>query len=188
MKKNCYISNTIESLKKLKEILEKIDKIKELHPLDIDFSEFQILKDEVKIIQGGLECSFNEINSIYNDISSFEDEIEIYKDLKDSEDAIKEYGYDFHHEGFSGGSCYVSIIDKVSQETLFKIRISDHELSEKNYLPAGVINDYSISKITAVWLELFFLQLSKMSEKDKKYLWENRLISELRPNIETIKN
>ena len=189
MKTNCYISNTVENLKKLTEILEKIDNMNETHPSDIDFNEFEILRDEVGMIQGGLEASLREIDRIYDEISSLEDEIEVYKDLKDSEDAIKECGYDFYHEGFSGGSCYVWILDRVSQEALFKIRISDHWLSDHNYLPAGVINISPISKISKEWLDIYFHCFNGMSAAKKEYLWENRLMSDLRPTIKIkIKN
>lgn len=170
-----YISETIENLKKLTSILQRIDEIKELNPLDIDFTELDSLKEKTQYIKGGIECSLEEFKEIYNEINNFRNEIEIYENLQKSEKVIQDSGYDFYHEGYFNGTCYITILNK--KEPLFKIRVSDHELSENNQLPAGVINKYAISKVSPEYLELFFIDYQNMTEEEKDVLWTNRPMS-----------
>lgn len=91
---------------------------------------------------------------------------------------LKKLGYQAEYDYINcNNSCYLKVIK--DSEILFIIRFSDHDLRAGNQLPAGVINDWydSIEYPALIsTLRCYIEEYSEMSEKEREYLWTNRLM------------
>ena len=106
--------------------------------------------------------------------------MEIKNAINKSINKIKEIGLYAKIDSISlETSYYIGISEKEATEYLFIIRMSDHDLKNDNYLPAGVIN-YSYcsndSVITKEEIIDYYNEVKNMDEEELKELWTNRYI------------
>lgn len=91
---------------------------------------------------------------------------------------LRKLGYQAEYDYINcNNSCYLKVIK--DNDILFIIRFSDHDLRAGNQLPAGVINDLydSIEYPASIsTLRCYLNEYYAMSEKEREYLWTNRLM------------
>lgn len=92
---------------------------------------------------------------------------------------IIELGFDAHISQEScNGSVYIDVFDK--GKIMFTLRISDHQLTHWNQMPAGVINTMDppfFCEISKEEIVDYVEEVNNMTEKQKDYLWSNRYIN-----------
>ena len=86
------------------------------------------------------------------------------------------YGYNVSICNRHTGSCYVSFCKQGKNTIDFIFRFSDHFLRKGNWIPAGVINQYTNIKHCIRDIQFYNEYYKKMSSIEKEELWENRYL------------
>lgn len=136
----------------------------------------EIIEDEDIIEEKRYVFNRKDVWGIYDFLNKIKRKTSRKHNIQETIDNIKSLGYEAYCSQISSNnSVYIEVSDK--NETLFIIRMSDHNLTYFNQLPAGVINldkydlDYPISKeCVEIELETY----NAMSAEEKKFLWTNR--------------